>query len=138
MERTIVENQQVILKEKIKNFFTNVILESKEGPCPIKDMLAPSLDKWSLFVVFNLGYNGVMRFSELKKRVRGISSRMLSITLKRLETTGIVVRTVYAEVPPRVEYQLTPIGEGFSERLIEMSMWYVGQIREQANPSDVS
>ena len=131
MKRTIAENQRIMLKEKIKLFFTNIILEAEGGPCAIKDMLAPSLDKWSLFVIFNLGYNGVMRFSDLNKRISGISNRMLSITLKRLESTGIVTRTVYAEVPPRVEYELTTIGEGFSERLIEMSMWYIEQVKKE-------
>ncbi len=125
MAITIVENQELILKEKIKKFFVRVIPSNKTEPCPIRDMLAPSLDKWSLFIVFNLGYNEVMRFNELKKRINGISSRMLSTTLKRLEQNNIIIRTVYAEVPPKVEYRLTEFGKGYADKLIDMSEWYM-------------
>jgi DNA-binding HxlR family transcriptional regulator len=93
--------------------------------CPIRDVLANSLDKWSLFVLYNLGYNQVMRFNELKKRIDGISSRMLSTTLKKLEANDMITRMAYAEVPPRVEYRLTDFGKDFADRIIDLSQWYL-------------
>lgn len=125
MEDTLVDNQAFTLKNKIKLFFTKTIKWGETEHCPVKDMLAGSLDKWSLFILYNLGYHEVMRFNQLKHRIDGISSRMLSHTLKRLETNGLVSRKVYPEVPPRVEYRLTDFGVGFSEKLIDLSQWYL-------------
>ena len=125
MKRTNVDNQGLVLREKIKDFFVEIMPKNSYDPCPIRDMLAPSLDKWSLFVIFNLGYNDIMRFNDLKRRIDGISSRMLSTTLKKLESSDLIVRTVYAEVPPRVEYQLTELGAGFADKLIDMSDWFI-------------
>lgn len=125
MKNTIVDNQAVALKEKIKLFFSKTMRRDSNEICPVKDMLATSLDKWSLFILYNLGYNNIMRFNELKHRIDGISSRMLSLTLKRLEKNGLIARQVYAEVPPKVEYQLTAFGRGFADKLIDMSQWYV-------------
>jgi len=130
MNDTIIDNQELALKEKIKVFFTRTIRKTKTDICPVKDMLAGSLDKWSLFVLYNLGYHQVMRFNQLKHRIEGISSRMLSLTLKKLEKNGLVAREVYAEVPPRVEYQLTEFGRGFSERVIDLSQWYLENYHE--------
>lgn len=125
MERTIADNQEVILKEKIKIFFSKTLKYDAQDFCPIRDVLANSLDKWSLFVLYNLGYNQVMRFNEMKKRIEGISSRMLSTTLKRLEANGMITRIAYAEVPPRVEYRLTDFGKDFADRIIDLSQWYL-------------
>ncbi len=125
MERTIADNQELILKEKIKVFFAKTLKYDSQDFCPIRDVLANSLDKWSLFVLYNLGYNQVMRFNELKKRIDGISSRMLSTTLKKLEANGMITRMAYAEVPPRVEYRLTDFGKDFADRIIDLSQWYL-------------
>ena len=125
MNRTIIDNQGLVLREKIKNFFVDIMPKNALDPCPIRDMLAPSLDKWSLFIIFNLGYNDIMRFNDLKRKIDGISARMLSTTLKKLESSDLIVRTVYAEVPPRVEYRLTELGKGFADKLIDMSDWFI-------------
>ena len=125
MERTIADNQELIHKEKIKVFFAKTLKYDSQDFCPIRDVLANSLDKWSLFVLYNLGYNQVMRFNELKKRIDGISSRMLSTTLKKLEANGMITRMAYAEVPPRVEYRLTDFGKDFADRIIDLSQWYL-------------
>jgi len=129
---TNADNQAVELSDKIKYFFTEVMPPFTEEVCPIKDVLAPCTDKWSLFVIFFLGYKKTLRFNQLKRRIHGISGRMLSITLKRLEANGIVERKVFAEVPPRVEYQLTEFGEGFSLQMINLSQWFVNQRKESA------
>lgn len=127
MSETIVDNQQIVLKEKIKEFFSTTLPNSNSDLCPIKDVLANSLDKWSLFCIYNLGYYHTLRFNELKRRIEGISSRMLSRTLKKLEKNGIVSRKIYAEVPPRVEYSLTDFGSDFADKIIDLSQWYLDQ-----------
>ncbi len=133
MEDTLVDNQALTLKNKIKYFFTKTMKDAPTEKCAVKDMLAGNLDKWSLFILYNLGFSQVMRFNELKGRIEGISSRMLSHTLKRLESNGLVSRKVYAEVPPKVEYQLTEFGVGFSDKLIDISQWYVENHAETGN-----
>ncbi len=79
-------------------------------------------DKWSVLVVVNLG-TGRMRFSGLNRIIAGISKRMLAVTLRRLERDGLVERAVYAEVPPRVEYELTPMGETLLGPVATLAMW---------------
>jgi DNA-binding HxlR family transcriptional regulator len=66
-------------------------------------------DKWSLQVIFSLG-DGRRRFTDLKRGISGISQRMLTVTLRGLERDGIVTRTIYPVIPPRVDYELTPMG----------------------------
>ncbi|WP_456388270.1 winged helix-turn-helix transcriptional regulator [Profundibacter sp.] len=85
------------------------------GECPVRPLLDRMADKWSLLVITRLAEapDGKRRFSELKRAVDGISQRMLTTTLRNLERDGLVTRTVFAEVPPRVEYQITPIGHSF-------------------------
>lgn len=125
MEVTNIDNQGDAFKKEIKEFFVLSRVFLKEGFCPVKDLMAESMDKWSLFVLYHLGYYGHLRFNELKKRIDGISSRMLSVTLKKMEGNGIIDRKVYAESPPRVEYSLTPFGRDFGEKVIELSNWFV-------------
>jgi len=95
-------------------------------------------DKWSLFVIYNLGYYEVLRFTELKSNIRSISSRMLSVTLKKLEANQIIKRKVYAEVPPRVEYELTAFGKQLAEKTIDINQWYLDLvISNQVKPKAV-
>lgn len=77
--------------------------------CEIRDLLDRLGDKWSLLVVELLG-DGTRRFSELRREIDGISQRMLTLTLRHLERDGLVRRTVFPVVPPRVDYELTPLG----------------------------
>ena len=83
-----------------------------DQPCPIRDVLDRIGDQWSLLVLEAL-QGGVLRFNELNRRIDDISKQMLSRTLKRLEEDGFIRRTLYAEVPPRVEYELTNLGRSF-------------------------
>lgn len=76
----------------------------------IRDILARIGDKWSLLVIATL-HEGRLRFGELLGHIPGISQRMLTLTVRQLERDGVVTRTVYPEVPPRVEYELTELGE---------------------------
>jgi len=77
--------------------------------CRIREILERVGDKWSLQVIFHLGA-GPVRFTGLKRSIDGVSQRMLTVTLRGLERDGIVRRTMYPVIPPRVEYALTPLG----------------------------
>lgn len=83
------------------------VVDTLSPQCPIRNVLARIGDKWSLLVVFTLDRGGVMRFGELRKTLPDISQKMLTVTLRTLEEDGFVSRTVFPEVPPRVEYRLT-------------------------------
>lgn len=79
-------------------------------------------DKWSVLIVALLG-DGPKRFSELKRFIEGISQRMLTLTLRGLERDGLVTRTVYASVPPRVEYALTSLGQTLLDPVQALWRW---------------
>lgn len=93
------------------------------GNCPIRDILCRLGDKWSMLVMITLNTNGTMRFSDIQKTISDISQRMLTVTLRTLETDGLVSRTVYAEVPPRVEYQLTETGQTLMPHIENLVGW---------------
>jgi DNA-binding HxlR family transcriptional regulator len=112
-------------RKKIEDFYSVSKSCRGKGYCPVHDILAPSVDKWSLFIIYNLAYSGELRFNTLKKYIDGISSRMLSVNLKKLEKAGILSRKVFAEVPPRVEYKLTEFGMSYAEKLIDLNLWLV-------------
>jgi DNA-binding HxlR family transcriptional regulator len=83
---------------------------SEIGSCRARDVLDRVGDKWSVYVISLLG-DGPRRFTQLLRAIDGISQRMLTVTLRGLERDGIVTRTVYPVVPPRVDYALTRTGE---------------------------
>lgn len=101
-----------------------------EAVCPVKDIMARYGDKWTMHVILLLGKQENLRFSELKSSIEGISQRMLTVTLRALQEDGLVIRTVYAERPPRVEYVLTPLGESLLEQLVELSEWALTHLDE--------
>ncbi|MFZ6676188.1 winged helix-turn-helix transcriptional regulator [Undibacterium sp. Xuan67W] len=76
----------------------------------VADILSLIGDKWTVMVVAALSYNGVMRYNEINRQIEGISQRMLTLTLKGLEQNGLVTRTMYSTIPPRVDYALTELG----------------------------
>lgn len=94
-----------------------------EGICPIRDILCRLGDKWSMLVLVTLHTNGVMRFGDLHKSIGDISHRMLTVTLRTLETDGLVYRKVYPVVPPHVEYKLTEIGISLIPHLEGLVNW---------------
>lgn len=103
-----------------------------DHPCSVRGVLDRIGDQWSFLVIRALA-NGTLRFNELGREVKGISKQMLSSTLKRLEQDGYVARQLYPEVPPRVEYSLTPMGRSFllpMNMLIEWADEHHEQIRE--------
>ena len=80
-------------------------------------------DKWTMCVLEVLAQNGVLRFTRIGELVGGISQRMLTKTLRQLEDDGFLIRTVYPEVPPRVEYQLTELGASLCEAFCGVWLW---------------
>jgi DNA-binding HxlR family transcriptional regulator len=88
----------------------------------VREILDRVGDKWSVLVIALLGDRG-QRFSELKRSIDGISQRMLTLTLRQLEHDGLVLRTVHATVPPRVDYALTPLGESVLEPIMALTRW---------------
>jgi DNA-binding HxlR family transcriptional regulator len=98
-------------------------LEHTRANCHAREILARVGDKWSVYVIHVLGDAGTLRFNELRTRVDGISQRMLTVTLRGMERDGLVERTVYAEVPPRVEYALTGLGATLRELVNGLVEW---------------
>lgn len=91
--------------------------------CPIRNVLARIGDKWSMLVLYTLEQGGVLRFSELRRRIPDISQKMLTSTLRTLEEDGYVTRRVYPEVPPRVEYELTVRGRSLLPCIDNLIAW---------------
>lgn len=79
-------------------------------------------DKWTIMVVGALSH-GPMRFNALMRRIGGVSHRMLTLTLRRLERDGLVKRTAFATIPPRVDYELTPLAHSLIEPLAALAQW---------------
>jgi DNA-binding HxlR family transcriptional regulator len=98
---------------------------NSQDDCEFRGMLSRVGDKWSLLVIFILegmpAHRG--RFSDLKRSIHGISQRMLTATVRNLERDGMLTRHVYAEVPPRVEYELTALGRGLMEPVLGLVSW---------------
>ncbi len=120
---TNADNQSVVDKKKMEKIFSNIDLENPPSICPIRDVLANVLDKWSILIILMLGYYEILRFADLKKKIKGISPKMLSMSLKHLEKDGFIIRTAFAEVPLRVEYKLTEQGKSFCNKILELSEW---------------
>lgn len=91
--------------------------------CPTRQILDRIGDKWTPLVIGLLEDGKTMRFSELRHNINGISQKMLTQTLRNLERDGLVTRKVYAEVPPRVEYTLTELGDTLAEPLRVIRDW---------------
>ncbi len=99
------------------------MLKKVELPdCPVATMLQLIGNKWQLLILRNL-LARPWRFNELRKSLDGISQKVLTESLRSMESDGIIVRTVYAEVPPRVEYSLSELGETLRPILDAMQAW---------------
>ena len=94
----------------------------------VSDVLARVGDKWSVLVVTKLG-GGPLRFNELRRSIGGISQRMLTLTLRGLERDGLITRTVFPIIPPRVEYALTALGRDLLQPVSTLGDW---ALRNQA------
>jgi DNA-binding HxlR family transcriptional regulator len=89
---------------------------------PVTDILSRVGDKWSVMIVMLLG-PGPRRFNEIRRAINGISQRMLTLTLRGLERDGLVTRTVTPIIPPRVDYELTPLGQSLRGPIDALGEW---------------
>lgn len=111
----------------------------REQVCPACGILDRFGDKWSLRVLVLLNERGTMRFNELMKSTPDISQKMLTTTLRTLEDYKLVNRKMYAEIPPRVEYSLTTLGQSLMKPLwgvIDWALANVDEINEHKNRAD--
>lgn len=99
-------------------------LDPYAANCPSRRLLDRIGDRWTVLIIGTLA-GGPKRFSEIRRSVAGISQKMLTQTLRGLERDGLVTRTVYAEVPPRVEYELTDAGETLRAPLKALENWSI-------------
>ncbi|MCE4224434.1 helix-turn-helix transcriptional regulator [Methylobacterium sp. C25] len=101
---------------------TDPVPHRTENCLKISQVLSRIGDKWSVLIIMSLR-SRTMRFSELKRGIDGISQRMLTLTLRNLERDGLVTRTVTPSIPPRVDYELTPMGHSLAEPVEALGTW---------------
>ncbi|MBM6498366.1 winged helix-turn-helix transcriptional regulator [Flavobacterium macrobrachii] len=117
-----MENKEIVTDKNFQNIF-ELANSSRDGICPVRDIIARISDKWTLLAIYALGGYGKMRFNELKQRIGDVSQRMLTVTLRNLEADGLVNRKVFPEVPPRVEYELTSLGISLMNQMKYIIDW---------------
>lgn len=101
----------------------NEVKSAKDLPaCPVETTLTLIGDKWKVLILRDL-LPGTKRFGELKKSIGSVSQKVLTSQLRDMEESGLLTRTVYAEVPPRVEYSLTPLGQSLRPILDALGSW---------------
>jgi len=91
--------------------------------CPIRQVLDRFGDKWSMLVVELLSHKGRLRFSEISQSIEDISQKMLTVTLRSLESDGLILREIFPEIPPRVEYELTSLGASLVPHIASLTAW---------------
>jgi DNA-binding HxlR family transcriptional regulator len=101
---------------------TDVSGEVIAEACPVQEVLDRVAGKWSILIVVAAA-RGPIRFTELERTIDGISRRMLTLTLRNLERDGLLKRTVHPTVPPKVEYELTPIAQELHASLLSLTAW---------------
>ena len=105
---------------------TNKSVRIEPSQCAAVDQLVALLgEKWTLLVLGALTKAPTLRYNELQRTVGGISQRMLTLTLKKLEENGLVKRTIFASVPPRVDYELTPLGRTLIKPIRALLDWTI-------------
>lgn len=98
--------------------------------CPIRNVIDRFGDKWSLLVLYHIHKNGTLRYGQIYKEMTDVSQKMLSATLKDLERDHLIKRKAYPEVPPRVEYSLTPLGESLMPHIESLIGWAVEHFQD--------
>jgi len=96
----------------------------------VREILERVADKWTLLVIDALDGESEVRFSRLRERIGGVSQKMLTKTLRQLERDGLVTRRVHAEVPPRVDYKLTPLGESLGQSVCSVWTWVEAHMQD--------
>ena len=116
VKATIIDSQCGTMKKMLDDNWDPV-------NCPVRQVLDRVGDKWSTLVILLLKENGVMRFNEISHSIGDISQKMLTVTLRNLEGDGLVSRKMYAEIPPRVEYELTELGKSLLPLIKDLVAW---------------
>lgn len=104
------------LKENLKKY-------TLIGECPVRNVISRFSDKWSLLILCILAENETTRFNAIDKAIPDISPKVLSQTLKKLKDDDLVDRRIYAEIPPKVEYTLTPRGKSLIPHIVALISW---------------
>jgi DNA-binding HxlR family transcriptional regulator len=104
--------------------------ELYKGNCPTREILDRIADKWTTLIIGMLSHGESRRFNELRRAIGGISQKMLTQTLRDLERDGLVERTMYPQIPPRVEYALTPLGKTLCAPLSALGQWASDHMQE--------
>ena len=114
-------------------------MRSEYFACPIRQVVSRFGDKWSLLVLFllNRSETGVLRFNEIRRFMTDCSQKMLSQTLKSLEQSHLVHREVFPEVPPRVEYSLTEVGQSLMPTVNDLISWALQHFHDVVTPQVV-
>jgi DNA-binding HxlR family transcriptional regulator len=113
-------------KNVVEKMTRDGILSPDYPSCPFRNIITRFGDKWSLLILYVLHSAGEpLRFSTLERGIPDISSRVLSSCLRSLEADDIIARKVYPEVPPKVEYSLTPLGETLMPHLMSLTAWAI-------------
>ncbi|WP_067570942.1 winged helix-turn-helix transcriptional regulator [Nocardia acidivorans] len=98
--------------------------------CPTRQVLDHIAGKWTVLIIDALRQDGTMRYTDLSRRIGGVSQKMLTQTLRSLETDGFLTRTVHPTIPPRVEYELTELGHSLAEPIAALRNWTEQHINE--------
>ncbi len=98
--------------------------------CPTRQVLDHIAGKWTILVIDALLAQGTMRYTDLSRRIGGVSQKMLTQTLRTLEADGFLTRTVHPTIPPRVEYELTALGRSLAEPITALRLWTEEHINE--------
>ena len=109
-------------KHTVKNEALAADAPFTEGSCSVTRAVRVIGGKWKLFIIYHL-MDGTRRFGELQRLLPGITQQMLTAQLRELEADGLVLRKVFAQVPPKVEYSLTPVGKALEAVTRELANW---------------
>ena len=128
-------------KQNKPAYLDTVSVCGHKDPMAVREILTKVGDKWSIFLILSLSLlpGNRARFSEIERAIPGISQRMLTLTLRNLERDGLVIRELFPEVPPRVEYELTPLGRSLLKPMQSLVDWVTGhweQVKEARGSFD--
>ncbi|WP_139994211.1 winged helix-turn-helix transcriptional regulator [Paenibacillus paridis] len=113
-------------------------MEKPPTTCPVEVAVKLIGGKWKIVILYQLAYHGPKRFNELRRIFPEVTQRMLTLQLRELEEDGIIVRKVYHEVPPKVEYYLSELGTSILPVLLQLQDWglyYMEQKKTEPSPS---
>jgi DNA-binding HxlR family transcriptional regulator len=116
-DETIIDYQSLMTKNIPEINWTPT------ADCPVRNVLDRFGDKWSILVLLILGNKDKLRFTELNREIGDVSQKMLTVTLRTLEADGLLTRSVYPEIPPRVEYQITKLGKSLLPHINSLTHW---------------